>query len=41
MKKKGEKIDYENMSLEEKNKYLQAKVDYLNELYKQAHWHYP
>ena len=40
-RKKGEKIDYESMSLEDKNKYLEAKIDYLNELYKQAHWHYP
>jgi hypothetical protein len=38
---KKEKIDFETMSLEEQNKYLQAENTYLKELHKTIYWHYP
>jgi hypothetical protein len=41
MKEKGEKIDISKMTKEEEIAYLKAKVDYLNQLYKQPHGHYP
>lgn len=40
-RKKGEKIDISKMTKDEEIEYLKARVDYLNELYKQAHGHYP
>ncbi len=40
-RKKWEKIDISKMTKEEEITYLKTKVDYLNELYKQAHGHYP
>lgn len=40
-RKKGGKIDISKMTKDEYIAYLEAKTDYLNELYKQTHGHYP
>lgn len=40
-KKKSKKIDFENVTKDEKIKYLEAENAYLKELYKIKHWNYP
>lgn len=40
-RKKWEKIDISKMTKDEYIKYLEAKTDYLKELYKQAYGYYP
>lgn len=40
-RKQSEKIDFENMNLEEQNEYLRTENAYLKELYKLKHWNYP
>lgn len=40
-RKKMENNDISKMTLEEQNEYLKAEVEYLKELHKKAHWHYP
>lgn len=40
-RKKSEKIDFENMTKDEKIKYLETENTYLKELYKIKHWNYP
>ena len=38
---KKEKINFENMNIEEQNEYLRTENAYLKELYKLKHWKYP
>lgn len=38
---KKEKIDFENMTKDEKIEYLETENAYLKELYKYKHWKYP
>lgn len=40
-RKKKEKIDFNNMTLEEENEYLKAENAYLKELKKLIEWNYP
>ena len=40
-RKKWEKIDISKMTKDEYIIYVEARSEYLNELYKSAHWHYP
>ena len=40
-RKKSEKINFENMTKDEKIKYLETENAYLKELYKIKHWNYP
>lgn len=40
-RKKSKKIDFENMTKDEKIEYLEAENSYLKEPYKLKHWKYP